>query len=120
MRERERQPEWGGYQDRARQPIGPDGFNRKNGIGRRARAGGRQVTARGRAGDPYNRDPRSAGGQGGDGGRSRLVAVLVLMVAAVIVIIGGIAATTGDAGSAAGVSISILPFPQETNTSVTQ
>ena len=120
MSAHEREPEWGEYQDRARQPVGPDGFGRKNGIGRRTGAGARQSNARGRAGHPRNRDPRSMSGRPGDGDRSRLIAVLVLMVAAVIVIVGGIAATTGDAGSGTGVSISILPFPQETNASATQ
>ncbi len=124
----DRESEWSESQSRARQPIGPDGFSRRSGLGRATRPGSgrRQVQARGDlapGGRPRVRtgaDPvRSPDGRGG-GGRTRFVAVLVLVVAAVIVIVGGIAATTGDGGSGAGVSISILPFPQDTDTTVTQ
>ena len=108
----DRQQDWGERPSRARQPLGPDGFNRRRGIGGRV-GPGRQASMRGS-------DPRSDPNRRGDGGRSRFVAVLVLVVAAVIVIVGGIAATAGDIGSGTGVSISILPFPAETSDTTAQ
>lgn len=64
--------------------------------------------------------PGQRAGQPNGGNRSRFVAIVVLVVAAVIVIIGGIAASSGSSGSGSVVSVSLLPFPQNTSTTLGQ
>ena len=110
---RGRQTEWEDLEDRARQPVGPEGVGRRS-PGRSSSGGRRQPVQGHSRGKSGGRRP----GRTAELGPSRFIAVLVLVVVAVIVVIGGIAATTGGAGS--GVSISILPFPQNTDTTITQ
>jgi hypothetical protein len=131
MSGRNRQGDWGEFTERARQPLGPGGAaGQRRGTGQRRRGSGRggdapdypDLASRGGYRQHGARVPQSRFGQANGGGRSRFVAILVLVVAAVIVAIGGIAASQGDsaAGSGATVSISILPFPQNTVTTATQ
>lgn len=127
MNGRDREDEWDDVRpDRARQPLGPDGIARQRkhvwqqtrGIGRgEQRAGAGPGPSRAR---PEQSPLQPGARQSSYGNRSRFIAVLVLVVAAVIVTIGGIAATSGDAGSGSKVPISILPFPQSTDTTIAQ
>jgi hypothetical protein len=64
--------------------------------------------------------PGQRPGQANGGSRSRLVAVVVLVVTAVIVVIGGLAVTSGSTGSGSTVSLSLLPFLQNTSTTLEQ
>jgi hypothetical protein len=107
MNGRSRQGDWDVFPDRARQPLGP-------GAARSRRAG------RGGSQQPGARLPGQRPGQPNGGARSRFVAILVLVVAAVIVVVGGIAASSGSSGSGATVSVSLLPFPQNTSTTLGQ
>lgn len=120
MGSRDEQRDWDDLPlQRARQPLGPDGIAQRRSRPLQRRPDQRRGTPRQGNTRPSAR-PTEPGRRPEDGSRSRLVAVVVLVVAAVIVVIGGIAATTGDVGSGSSVSISILPFPQNTDTTLAQ
>jgi hypothetical protein len=122
-----RQGDWEDFEDRARQPLGPDGVGQRRSRGPQGPRGSRRghpqnysdLAMRGGHRQPASNVPGSREGQV-NGGRSRFVALLVLAVAAVVVIIGGIAASSGDAAGGSSVSVSLLPFPRNTVTSATQ
>jgi hypothetical protein len=131
MSSRNRQGDWGEYSGRARQPLAPGGTGQRRRNGQQRPGSVRRddyrdypdpTATRGSYQQPGARMPQSRLDQPNGGRRSRLVAILVLLVAAVIVTIGGIAASqsSSSAGSGATVSISILPFPQNTVTTATQ
>lgn len=105
MSGRSRQRDWVDLPDRARQPLGPGAARQRRGSGQ-LRSGARM---------PGQRPPQPNGGS-----RSRFVAVVVLVVAAVIVVIGGLAVSGGASGSGSSVSLSLLPFPQNTSTTLGQ
>lgn len=113
---------------RARQPLGPDGIaQRRSRPLQRSLGSKRRYSPQSKADPAYKaarQRPGASSSQPGrrpdDGSRSRFVALLVLVVAAVILIIGGIVTTTGGIGSGSTVSISILPFPQSTDTTLAQ
>jgi len=130
MSGRNRQGDWGEFSDRARQPLGPGAGGRRRGRGQQRQSGAGSgypqnhpgLATRGAYQQRGSGVPQPRFDQRDNGGRSRFVAVIVLMVAAVIVIIGGIAASQGasSTGSGATVSISLLPFPQNTVTTAPQ
>lgn len=113
---------------RARQPLGPDGIAQRRSRPLQRPMGAPRGRSPQRGVGPASRGVRQGPGAGGsqsgrrpdDGARSRLLAVIVLLVAAVVVTIGGIVATTGVAGTGSAVSVSILPFPQSTDTTLSQ
>jgi hypothetical protein len=134
MSGRSRQGDWGEYSDRARQPLRSGGARQRRGSSRKQPGsvgngyprGYSDPAARGGYEPEYQqaraRVPQTRPGQPNGGGRSRFVAVVVLVVAAVIVTIGGMAAPQSGSSSGAGatISISILPFPQNTVTTTAQ
>jgi hypothetical protein len=134
MSGRSRQGDWGEYSDRARQPLRSGAARQRRGASRQRPDSGRNGHPRGypdsAAGAGYEPDfqqararvPQTRPGRPNGGGRSRFVAIVVLIVAAVIVTIGGMAASQSgsSSGSGATVSISILPFPQNTVTTAAQ
>lgn len=130
MNGRGRQGDWPEYQDRARQPLGPGTMGQKRGRGQQRPRGAYRGDPSGYQGPAPNgtygysgsRRPQMGSDQRNAGGRSRFAAILVLIVAAVIVVVGGLAATEDGSVVGAGetVSISILPFPGDTSTSVGQ
>jgi hypothetical protein len=131
MSSRNRQGDWAEFSDRARQPLAPGGTGQRRGNGQQRPSSQRRddsrdypdpTASRGGYQQPGARMPQSRLDQRNGGRRSRLVAVLVLLVAAVIVTIGGIAASESGSsgGSGATVSISLLPFPQNTVTTAAQ
>lgn len=110
---------------RARQPLGPEGVARRRSRPVQRALGAKHGQSQSQADVDYRSgrqrpDEEILQRRSDDKGRSRFVAVLVLVVAAVIVTIGGIAATSGDAGSGPTVSISILPFSESTDTTLAQ
>jgi hypothetical protein len=105
MSGRNRQGDWGDFPDRARQPLGPGAARPRKGYGYQ------QLGAR---------MPGQPPGKPNGGGRSRFVTIVVLVVAAVIVAIGGLVASSGSSGSDSTVSLSLLPFPQNTSTTLGQ
>jgi hypothetical protein len=123
-----RQGDWGDIPDRARQPLGPGAARRRRGYSQQRASAARRgypqdysdLATRGGYQQPGARMPGQRPGQPNGGGRSRFVAVVVLVVAAVIVIVGGIAASSGSSGSGSSVSLSLLPFPQNTSTTLGQ
>ncbi len=122
MSDRDKLGDWGERPDRARQPLGPSGIEqrRARGLQRAARTVHRMHPQ-----EPGGPESGAGGPQGGNrrtgqNGRSRLVAILVLVVVAVIVTIGGIVAATGSISAGSSVPVSILPFPQSTDTTVAQ
>jgi hypothetical protein len=128
MSGRSRQRDWGGFPDRARQPLGPDAARQRRGSGQQRSGGARRgypqdysgLTTRDGYQQPGARMPGQRPGQANGGSRSRLVAVVVLVVTAVIVVIGGLAVTSGSTGSGSTVSLSLLPFLQNTSTTLEQ
>jgi hypothetical protein len=128
MSGRSGQGDWGDFPDRARQPLGPAAARSRRGSGQRRSGGARRdypedysdLAVRGGYQPPGGRVPGQRPGRANGNGRSRFVAIVVLIVVAVIVVIGGIAASSGSSGAGATVSVSLLPFPQDTSTTLGQ
>jgi hypothetical protein len=128
MSGRSRQGDWGDFPDRARQPLGPGAVSQRRSGGQQRSGGARRgypqdysgLATRGGHQQSGARMPGQRPGSSNGGSRSRFVAVLVLVVAAVIVVVGGLAVSGGSSGSGSSVSLSLLPFPQNTSTTLGQ
>lgn len=122
MSDGDRLGDWGERPSRARQPLGPSGIEqrRARGLQRATRSVRRIHPQHPDAPEASVRGPEGGMRRPGQNGRSRFVAIAVLIVVAVIVTIGGIIASTGGISSGSSVPVSILPFPQSTDTTIAQ
>jgi hypothetical protein len=122
MSDRGKMDDWGERPSRARQPLGPSGIEqrRARGLQRATRSVRRIHPQDQNALEASARGPEGGMRRPGQNGRSRFVAIVVLISVAVIVTIGGIVASTGGISSGSSVPVSILPFPQSTDTTIAQ